>query len=389
MEGEPKEKIEQIKKKIEEISKKADQYVIDNEFYNILNRNGFNYVNAATGDDFTYYFCLLPANKLELWCALESDRFSNPVIRQFFKEIDVIAEERRMRVEDSPYGSFYEIFLRLAFINHPYRLGGMGYFDDIYNITITDVKNFYKKYYVPSNCVVAIVGNFDYDKSVKLIKKYFNKIPSAPKPLPIIPKEPKQKAERRVYLTKGYENNLIIAYHIPNYPNPDIYPLALLSSVLTDGRTSRLNRLIVQEKQLASSISSSVNILKKYPYLFMIRASGIKDGKVNEVERLILSEIEKLKTKLISKKELEKVRNLYFYDLLSSIESYHYFGFNLATFQLILKDLNKIPEVLDNFFKVTPKKIQEVAKKYLVSSNRTVGILYSITNKEAKSNKGE
>ncbi len=244
-------KIAELKAAWEKAREEADQYVVKNEFPEIIERNGGVGLNASTSLDSTQYFYSLPVNRLELWAYLESDRFLNPVMREFYKERDVVMEERRMRTDSSPTGRLVEQFLSVAYDGSPYHRPGIGYTSDLRHFSATDAANFFKTYYVPSNMVVAVVGDLDAEKTFALVDKYFGRIPSGPKPEEYITVQTKQTSERRVALQEPSQPFYIEGYQKPNFRDKDDVVYSVISGVMSEGRTSRLYRSLVRDKKLA------------------------------------------------------------------------------------------------------------------------------------------
>src|SRR5262245_154909 len=196
--GRDPKKVEALEKAYEDAVKAADQYVIENRFAEIIEREGGVGLNASTSEDSTQYYCSFPVNRLELWAYLESERFRHPVFREFYKERDVVHEERRLRVDSSPIGRMVEQFLSAAYTAHPYGRSGVGWPSELDHLTVTEAERFYRKYYVPANTVVAIVGDLKPQQVFPIIDKYFGPIPSGPRPEPLTTVEPQQFAERQV-----------------------------------------------------------------------------------------------------------------------------------------------------------------------------------------------
>src|SRR5699024_10730732 len=206
-------KLNNLWKQFKKLQEEAGQYVENNEFAQIIDRNGGTGMNATTAADRTNYLYSLPENRLELWFSLESDRFENPVFRVFYKENEVVREERRMRYESNPAGKLLEKFLSVAYPSHPYGTPGIGTHATITATTMEDARKFYEKYYVPNNITFAIAGDVDPDEAKKLAKTYFGDIPSAQSPPPAKPEEPKQQEERRFVIEGQSQPFLMIGYH--------------------------------------------------------------------------------------------------------------------------------------------------------------------------------
>jgi predicted Zn-dependent peptidase len=236
------ERMQQLEARFKEKETAADQYVIKNEFGDILDREGGTGLNAFTNSDFTGYFYSLPANKFELMAYLESERFLHPVFREFYKERDVVKEERRLRTESQPIGRMIEQFVSTAFMAHPYHQPVVGYMSDLNSITITDAEAFYQTYYVPSNLVTAVVGDVKAEEIIPVIEKYFGRIPAGPKPPALRTVEPTQIAEKTVILKDPSQPIYAEAYHKPAATDIDQPIYDAIDDVLSNGRTSRLHR---------------------------------------------------------------------------------------------------------------------------------------------------
>ena len=201
--------------------KEAEKYVLQNQYSNIIDRNGGSGLNAFTSDDRTVYHVSLPANKLELWAALESDRYMNIVPRQLEKEKQVVLEERRMRTDSSAFGKLYESFLGVAFQAHPYGKAVIGHRSDILEYNREKIMNFYRLHYVPSETVVCIVGDIDVEQAKTILTNYFGRIPSAPPPPQPVTIEPPQEGERRLEVEFPAQPVMMIGYHVPERDHPD------------------------------------------------------------------------------------------------------------------------------------------------------------------------
>ncbi|KXK30573.1 MAG: putative peptidase [Candidatus Brocadia sinica] len=287
-------KIESLEKELEEVRKKLRDLVVKDEVFSLYLRHGASGLNAATSTDGTYYFCDLPANKLELWAFIESDRMKNLVLREFYSERDVVMEERRLRTENSPMGLLIEQLNAITFIAHPYRWPTIGWRSDIQNVTKAETEEYFKRYYAPNNAVVVMVGDFNPDNAIKLVEKYFSDIPGQPAPPKVKTIEPEQKGERRVEIEFESNPYIAISYHIPAIGHPDLYALDVVSSLLSDGRTSRLYKSLIDDKRIAV-MAHAYSGIGKYPDTFTFIAVPRAPHTVAEIESAFYDEIEKLK----------------------------------------------------------------------------------------------
>lgn len=240
--GGDEKKLAQLKKAFQEAQDEAHQYVIPNQFTEVAEANGAEGLNAETGLDQTDYFWSMPENRLELWAWMESGRLADPVPREFYKERDVVMEERRMRVNSSPEGRLFEQFLATAYVAHPYGRADVGWPSEVSQITATEAMAFHKKYYVGANIVVAIVGDVDAKTALPMLEKYFDRVPGGPKPEEMTTVEPQQYAEKSVVIRDQSQPIYIEGYHRPSYRDPDDAVYDAISDILSNGRVSRLYR---------------------------------------------------------------------------------------------------------------------------------------------------
>ncbi|MDP7423665.1 MAG: pitrilysin family protein, partial [bacterium] len=251
------ERLTLLRERFKKAQEEASKLVVTNEFAEALNREGATSLNAGTSNDATMYMVSLPSNKLELWMSLESDRFMNPVLREFYKELEVVKEERRMRTESSPQGRLVEEFLAVAFKAHPYGDPVIGHMSDLEALSREKVETFFKAYYAPGNLTVAVVGDVDTEEVRRLAGIYFGRLQPGPKPEPIVTKEPPQNGERRVVLREKTQPSLFIGYHMPGVNHQDRPAFDILSDILGYGRTARLYKSLVKEKKMAANIWAS------------------------------------------------------------------------------------------------------------------------------------
>ena len=258
-----------LNQKFEDAVKAAQVYVVPNQFSEIADSNGAIDLNASTAEDSTQYFWSMPSNRLELWAYLESSRIGWPVAREFYKERDVVNEERRMRIDSSPQGRLVEEFLAAAYMAHPYGRPGVGWPSDISQVSAAEAAAFHKKYYVPANIVVAVVGDIDTTTALPMLEKYFGRIPAGPKPEPMATIEPPQNAERTVVLHEATQPIYLEGYHRPDYLDPDDAVFSAITDIFSNGRTSRLYRTIVRDQHIATEAEGFSGFPGvKYPGLF-------------------------------------------------------------------------------------------------------------------------
>lgn len=354
----------------------ADAFVVKNEFSDVIDREGGADMNASTASDVTSYYYSLPANKLELFCYLESERFLEPVFREFYRERDVVREERRMSIESSPIGRMVEQFLGSAFIIHPYGQSGIGYPSDLASFTMTDAERFFETYYAPSNLVTAIVGAVEAKKVIPLLDTYFGRIPARPSPPPLRIVEPPQIGERTVVLRDAAQPFYLEGYHKPAASHPDQEVYAAIDDILSNGRTSRLYRTLVRDQRLAVVTQSFSNFPgDKYPTLwavYAVPAPGVDDS---AVQAAIHAELERLKTEDVTAAELSKAKTRAKANLIRRLGSNPGLAGELAQYQLRFGDWREIFRSLERIEKVEAADIRRVAGATFVDSNRTVATI--------------
>ncbi|TKS58310.1 MAG: peptidase M16 [Nitrospira sp.] len=368
--------IESLQKRVTELQTQASQYVVGNEMALLYQRHGGVGLNASTGKDLTRYTISLPANRLLLWAAIESDRMANPVLREFYKERGVVMEERRLRNDDSPNGLLFETFTSAAFRAHGYGVPTIGWGSDILSLTPAETETFFKTHYGPNRATIALVGDFNPKEVIALIEHTFGKIPAAPaSPLPATV-EPEQRGERRVEVEFDAEPSIVIGYHKPGLGHPDDDVFDVIDAVLTDGLTSRLHQKLVREKHLAASVNSDANYPGvRAPNLFILTATPLAPNTTAEVEAAIYEELERLKREPVSPKELEKVINNLDADLVRALRSNNGLASQLALYQTVAGDWRYVLKSRDKVAAVTAADVQRVAAQYFTKSNRTVGVL--------------
>lgn len=376
------EEVERLNQEFAKLEAEASQYVKPNEFGKIIEQVGGVGLNAATSADSTVYFYSLPANKLELWFSLESERFLTPVFREFYKEKQVILEERRLRTENSPIGQMIEAFLDKAFVEHPYRRPVIGYHQDLVNLTRQNVQDFFETYYVPNNLTVAIVGDVKEAEVKRLAEIYFGRYKAQPNVPKLTSVEPPQNQTKEVTLYLDSEPWYLEGYHRPSMDHPDHVVYELLVSILSDGRTSRLYKRLVEEKQVAL-VAEGANGYpgEKYPNLLFFYAMTAPGYTVDQVATELHKEIERLKTELVSLEELEQAKTQARAGLLRALNSNLGMAGALAEYEVKTGSWRNLFTELDAINAVTPEDIQRVAKSTFRAENLTIGKLLSKQDK--------
>jgi zinc protease len=332
--------------------------------------------NASTTDDVTVFWDTVPAQYLPLVLWLEADRMASLRIDKeaFERERQVVKEERRMRVENQPYGALAELIYRHAFTVHPYRHITIGSMADLDAASVDDVREFYRTYYVPGNATLALVGDFDPKQAMALITQYVGAVPRSDRPVPRdIPAEPEQKQERRVSLTENWPLPVVaVAYHVPFDGHPDSYPLQVASKLLSDGQSSRIYRTLVYEKGMALAAYGGGNIVED-PNLFFAVAVVQPGHGTDEVERALLGELDRLRDEPVTERELQRVKNQLARDFILGRESNRQKAAQLAHAIVIHKgDATKADGDFDVFMGTTAADVQRVARQYFTPENRTV-----------------
>jgi len=366
--------ISMCEKKFEELLARSKEYVINNEYVDMLRSQGDIGVNAFTTADATQYVNSLPSNRLEFWMSMTSDRFLNPVFREFYKEKEVVMEERRLRTETRPIGKLIEDFLAAAFKAHPYRHSVIGYMSDLERITRQDVIDYFKKYYIPSNLTVGIVGDVDPGEVRRLARLYFGRIPSSPKPEPVRTVEPEQWGERHIKVRASSEPILIIGYHRPGARHEDDLALEALANILGKGRSSRLYRILVKEKRVAVQTGCFNGWPgSKYPNLIAFFAISASGHTSKECLELIDAEIEKIKRESVTGDELQKYKRSTRKGLIDAMKSNSSMAMQLTNFEVVLGDWRLLFDQLDKVEAISAEDIKRVANKYLDAEHRTIG----------------
>jgi predicted Zn-dependent peptidase len=372
------QKLKQLERGWEDAKDAADRFSApyNNEFGKIVESEGGEGMNAFTDLDETAYLYSFPINRLELWAYLESERFLHPVMRQFYKERNVVIEERRMRTDSNPFGRLLEQFTEEAFAAHPYHRPTIGWISDLNSFSATDAQNFFDKYYVPSNMVVTVVGDLKASEAMPIVEKYFSRVQARPKPDTATTTEPPQNSERTVVLHEQSQPVYIEGYHRPDYRSPDDQVYDAIADLMSNGRTSRLYRALVRDKQIASDTEGFTGYPgNKYPQLFAFYASPIPGHKPQEMGDAIHTEIERLKKEDISDEELKMIKTRAKANLMRSLGSNEGLASELTLFQARYDDWRELFRSVDRIEKVTKADIRRVANQTFTPDNRTVGII--------------
>lgn len=357
--------------RLQQIDAELNNLWIGEQFSRELETRGAQGLNASTDKELTKYMVSLPRSAFEYWCWIESERLLHPVIRQFYKEREVVLEEKRMRFENDPTGLIYEKLLSTAYQVHSYKNPVIGFVNDLKNLTARKLEEFRKKYYVPSNMALAIVGDVS-EKDLYTIEKYFGRIPKSEAPKRDIPVEPEQTQERNGKVIFTTSPQLMIGYHKPAYPDPFDPAITVLEEVLAEGRTSLMYKELVLKKHLASSVNVEEAPGFQYPNLIVFaitpRAPHTNDEVIAEFDRILKRKMEDY----LTEEKIETVKRKIAVRALGEISTDGALSDILVTSYLIYGDwkvnINWYSELMD----VTREDVLIVAKKYMVPTNRTV-----------------
>jgi zinc protease len=331
--------------------------------------------NAYTEDDATVFWETVPSQYLPMILWLEADRMATLRIDQdtLTNEREVVKEERRLRIDNQPYGRLTEIIYDQTFTTHPYKHPTIGSMADLEAASIEDVRDFYRTYYVPENATVALVGDFDTAQAIQLANQYLGRVPRADRPVPRdIPKEPPQTREKRVTLEEPWPlPAVVVAHHITYDGNPDSYPLHVASKVLSDGQSSRIYQKLVYEKGLAVAAFGGANLIED-PNIFYAVAIVQPGHTPEEAIAALIGELDRLKAEPISQRELQRAKNQFARDYILGRESNQQKASQLAHALVIHRDIKTADGEFDIFQNLTAADIQRVARTYFTPENRTV-----------------
>ncbi len=347
--------------------------MIKEELWGAYERAGGTEVNAFTSDLMTAYFVTLPKNKVELYLWLESDRMKNAVLREFYPEHDVVMEERRMRVEDSPTGRYWESLMGIFYEAHPYRFPTIGYPSDIKYLTQREAEDHYRRYYKPNNAILVLAGDVDTAWAMSQIKRYFNGIPRGEEFPPVVTQEPPQAGEKRLTVHRADARpRLDILFHTPGFPNEDLYALDVVEGVLS-GKSGRLYQKLVKELKLAISASAG-NDVTKYTSNFQVSADLDGAPAIDKVEKAVWEVLDDMAKHPISERELQRARNQVVANSIRAVENLDNLATQLAYWEMRggWENINTFPEAVQ---KVSAEQVQKVCAKYFLHDAATVGVL--------------
>jgi zinc protease len=358
----------------EHIMFKGSANVAAEEHINFINSIGGRF-NATTDFDRTLYFQTFPSQYLERMLWMEADRMASLNVSEenFVSERDVVKEERRLRIENPPFGRLFEVVLDKTFTTHPYRILPIGSMADLNAATIEDVREFHRTYYVPNNATLVVAGDFDADETLGWIEKHFASIPKGQAIPRNVPEEPAQTAERR---TVEYDANtplpaVIFTYHMPEAGHRDLYALQVAANVLSNGQSSRLYRKLVYDQQLALQAGGETIVLED-PGVFFFFAILQAGKTVEEAEKSLAEEAQRLIAEPVPQEELEKAKNQLVATQVFERQTVQDKGVAIGYASVILEDVARVDKDLAELQKVTAADVQRVAKAYFRPENRTV-----------------
>ncbi|MFB3778702.1 MAG: M16 family metallopeptidase [Bryobacteraceae bacterium] len=352
---------------------KAASYVDANAFVRIIEASGGVGLNAGTGMDSTSYFYSLPSNKIELWFLLESQRFRHPVYREFYRERDVVREERRMRIESNPQGKLMEVLLAMSFMAHPYRNLPGGWAEDIENLRVRDAEQFFRTYYVPSNITIGIAGDVQPGEVKRLAEKYFGALPKAPPRPELHTVEPKQEGERRAVVVSPTQPLLMISYKRPDQLDKDDPVFDVLSYILSSGRTGLLYRELVRDRRIAMAAAAQASFPgTKYPNAFLLYAVPSVGHTVEENEKACYEVLERLRTEKVDPATLDRVKTKIRAGVIRGLDSNSGLAEQLTYYRVNYGDWRKLFTAIEEINKVTAEDVQRVARQYFTPEARTV-----------------
>jgi predicted Zn-dependent peptidase len=352
---------------------KAGSYVDPNAYPRIIEENGGVGLNAETGVDSTNYYYSLPANRIELWFLLESQRFLHPVFREFYKERDVVRMERRNRVESDPEGKLMEMLLATSFAAHPYREPTAGWASDIEHLRVEDARAFYAEHYVPANMTIGIAGDVRPAQVKRLADQYFSLLPSKPLPHPIFTVEPVQEGEKRVAVETPSQPFLAIVYKRPDQLEKDDPVFDVISGVLDAGRTGLLYQELVRDQRIALSAQCVATFpAGRYPNLFLVWVAPSSGHTVEENEAAVYGIIEGLKTQKVDAQTLARVKTKLRASVIRQLDNNSGMASELAFYYANYGDWRKLFTGLDEIDRITADDVQRVIRQYFTTSARAV-----------------
>ncbi|EDX86354.1 Peptidase M16 inactive domain family [Synechococcus sp. PCC 7335] len=369
------ERVSELTEQFAQLQQEAATYVEQNKFGQIIEQSGGTGLNATTSADATRYFYNLPSNKIELWFSLESERFLDPVFREFYKEKEVILEERRSRVDNSPIGQMVERFSEVAYSESPYRRPVIGYQEDLRKATRADVRAFFNTYYGPSNLIAAVVGDVDPEQIKQLADAYFGRFESRVEPPELVANEPEQIEPRSFTLQLASQPWYLEGYHRPGINDPDHVVYAIINSILTGGRTARLYKALV-EPQIALDVGSANGFPgDKLSSIMLLYGLTAPNHTVEELAAGLDAELLRLQQEPVDTMTLDRVKTQARAGLLRQLDSNQGMASLLTEYEAKTGDWRNVFRELQLIEAVEASDVQRVARQTFRLENRTVGKL--------------
>ncbi|HLA79599.1 MAG TPA: pitrilysin family protein, partial [Vicinamibacteria bacterium] len=366
------ERYRALEQQFDALVEKQRQTIIKDQLDEIYTRNGGEFLNAFTNEDMTGYFVRFPANRLELWAWLESDRLRSPVFREFYSERDVVFEERRLRTESTPLGKYDEEFSALFWQAHPYKWPVVGWASDIPSYTKAQADDYFATYYAPNNLTGVLVGDFKSARALLLLGRYFGRLPRGKRTPPeVVTEEPRQLGEKRYLAEAETSPTVRIWWHGVPFVHKDAAALDLLTDVLS-GRTGRLYKGLVLGRQLANEVTASVD-LKKYAGLIQVEVGVKEDQSPAAAEAAVYEELDRLQQELVPESELLKVKNQAKANAFRRLQSPTFVMFQLMQYEG-LGDWSHINTYAERLNAVSASDLMRVARDYFTREGRTVGV---------------
>ena len=355
---------------------KANTFVDENLYPNLIEENGGVGMNASTGEDSTNYFYSLPSNRIELWFLLESSRFIRPVFREFYKERDVVREERRMRTESEPQGKLFEVLLATAFEAHPYKNPAVGWPSDLENLRVRDAEAFFQKYYAPANITMAVVGDVSSVDARRLAERYFGPIVKRPLPPPVVTVELPQEGEKRAKIVFEAQPIEVMAYKRPDQYDKDDPVYDVLSSILSSGRTGLLYRELVRDRKIALDAGCASELPGgKYPNLFLFYVAPNLGKTLEENEKALSSVLDDMTKTKVDDVTLARVKTKTRAGLIRQLDSNSGLAQALASHYADYGDWRKLFTEVEEIDKVTADDVQRVATTLFNPVQRTAALI--------------
>ncbi len=367
------EKIRVKRAELEKLVEQAGELVVSNEFDTILKRHGGVGLNAFTSTDQTVYFFSLPSNKVELWAYLESSRYVDPVFREFYKEKEVIKEERRVRTENTPIGKLIEELQALAFKDHSYGVSVIGPMSNIHHITRSDVQEYFRRNYHAGNMVIGVVGDVSEKQLKALAEKYFSRIPRGVRNPRISTVEPPQLGEKQMTIYENSQPWLVLGYRCPDVRHVDFLKFSVLDNLFTAGRTSSLQKRLVVDEKKALAVGSMAGFPgNKYPGLYLVFALPNSGVGTDELLLAVEEEIAAFRDNPVGEEELESAKKRVKASLMRQMANDQGLLIGLLTAEVIEGSWRKVFSTYQEVDAITAADIQQLVSDYLRPETRTV-----------------